>query len=94
VTAAVLPHRYAMAPVGQLHPHPENANTADVAAITESIEGVGFWGVVLVHEATGNILAGEHRWRAAQAAGIPELPVIVIDCDDDTARDILLGDNE
>ena len=59
-----------------------------------SIEGVGFYGVVLVHEATRHILAGEHRWRAAQAAGLPELPAVVIDCDEDTARAILLGDNE
>jgi ParB-like nuclease domain len=94
VTATVLPHRYEMVSVASLVPHPDNANQGDVAGIAESIEGVGFWGAVLVHEATGRILAGEHRWRAAQAAGLGELPAIVITCDEDTARAILLGDNE
>lgn len=94
MTATVLPHRYAMVPTASLVPSPDNPNHGDVDGITESIEGVGFYGVVLVHEATGRILAGEHRWRAAQAAGLPELPAVVIDCDEDTARAIMLGDNE
>jgi ParB-like chromosome segregation protein Spo0J len=94
MTAAVLPHRYAMTPVGEIRPHPENPNRGDVDAIADSIEGIGFYGVVVVHEATGNILIGSHRWAAAQTTGLAELPSIVVDCDEDTARRIMLGDNE
>lgn len=92
--AVVLPHRYAMVRVDQIQPHPDNPNVGDVDAIGESIESIGFYGVVLVHEPTGNILAGEHRWRAAQLVGLAELPAILIDCDEDTARRIMVGDNE
>lgn len=94
MTAVVLPHRYAMMRVDQIQPHPENPNVGDVDAIAESIDEIGFYGVVLVHESTGDILAGSHRWAAAQVDGLGELPAIVIDCDADTARRIMLGDNE
>jgi hypothetical protein len=92
--ARVLPHRYELMPVDKLTPHPDNANIGDVVGIAGSIQAVGFWGVVLVHEATGHILAGEHRWRAAVKSGLADVPSIVIDCDEETARDILVGDNE
>lgn len=91
--AEVLPHRYAMMPVGDLTPHPENPNVSDPKAISASIEALGFYGAVLVHQQTGHILAGEHRWRAAQLRGLTELPALVIDCDEDTARRIMVGDN-
>src|SRR5215472_2045487 len=90
---AVLPHRYAMMPVVALSPHPANPTLGDTNAIADSIEALGFYGVVLVHEATGHILAGEHRWRAATLKGLPEVPAIVVDCDDRTAEKILTGDN-
>lgn len=91
--AAVIPHRYEQRSVADLRPHPDNPNVGDPAAIGESIESIGFFGVVLVQQSTGRILAGEHRWHAAQAHGIRDLPVIAVDCDDDTARKILLADN-
>lgn len=94
MTARVLPHRYAMVPVAEIQPRADNPNVGDVDAIGDSIDAIGFYGVVLVHEQTGDILAGEHRWRAAQAVGLAELPAIVVDCDDETARRIMVGDNE
>jgi len=75
-------------------PHSENPNRGDADAIAESIEANGFFGAILVHEATGRILAGEHRWRAARAAGLTELPALLLDCDDATARRVLLADNQ
>lgn len=83
-----------MLPAGQLHPHPDNPNRGDVDAIGQSIEATGFWGACIVQASTMTILAGEHRWRAAQAhvAG-DQVPCIVVDVDDDTARRILLADN-
>jgi ParB-like chromosome segregation protein Spo0J len=91
--AEVLPHRYAMVATADVHPHPRNARLGDVDAIAESIEALGFFGVIVVHEQTGDILIGSHRYLAAQQSGIAELPALLVDCDDATARRIMLADN-
>ncbi|MBY5338047.1 ParB/RepB/Spo0J family partition protein [Rhizobium leguminosarum] len=39
------------------------------------------------------IIAGERRWRAAQLAGLVEIPVIVRDVDDKTALEIAIVEN-
>ena len=39
------------------------------------------------------IIAGERRWRAAQLAGLSEIPVIVRDVDDRTALEIAIVEN-
>src|SRR5215471_21282562 len=91
---AIIPHRYAVVPVASVRPHPANANQGDVEAIGESLDSLGFYGVILVHEQTGHILAGEHRWRAATARGMPDLPAVIITCSEDAARRIMAGDNQ
>ena len=94
MNARVVPQRYQVLPAAKLHPHPDNPNRGDVAAIGESIDATGFWGAVLVQQSSMTILAGEHRWRAAQAEGrLAKVPCIVIDVDDEAARRILLADN-
>lgn len=81
-------------PIADLEPHPDNPRRGDVEAIGESIDAHGFYGAVLVQESRGRIIAGEHRWRAAQAKGMTKLPVVLIDCDDDEAKRIMLADNK
>lgn len=39
------------------------------------------------------IIAGERRWRAAQLAGLIEIPVIIRDVDDKTALEIAIVEN-
>lgn len=39
------------------------------------------------------IIAGERRWRAAQLAGLVEIPVIIRDVDDKTALEIAIVEN-
>lgn len=85
-------------PLGDLRPHPKNPNQGDVGAIVESIETVGFYGVVIAQKPNGKrqngrILAGEHRWRAAKEEGADTIPVCWVDVDDTDADRILLGDN-
>jgi len=79
--------------IGNIEPHPANPNDGDVAAIAESIRQNGFYGRVVVRNSTGKILAGEHRWRAAQEVGLAEIPIERVECDDETAMRILLADN-
>ncbi|ACM38187.1 MULTISPECIES: ParB/RepB/Spo0J family partition protein [Rhizobium/Agrobacterium group] len=51
--------------------------------------------VVVRTIATGRyeIIAGERRWRAAQLAGLVEIPVIVRDVDDRTALELAIVEN-
>lgn len=74
--------------------HPDNPKVGDVDAIDESMDENGWYGAVTVQESTGFIVAGNHRWRTAIARGAEEVPVIWLDCDDETALKILLGDNK
>jgi|APHM01.1.fsa_nt_gi Predicted transcriptional regulators len=79
--------------IDSIQPHPANPNDGDVASIAESIRQNGFYGRIVVRDSTGQILAGEHRWRAAQEVGLAEVPIERVECDDDTAMRILLADN-
>jgi DNA modification methylase len=81
------------APIDALRPHPRNPRQGDIGAIHQSIEANGFYGTVIAQRSTGFILAGNHRWRAAQQDGADSIPVTWVDVDDDHALRILLADN-
>lgn len=82
-----------MAATDELVPHPDNPRQGDVTAIAASISAHGFYGALVVQQSTGHVLAGNHRLLAAQQLGLEEVPVVWVDCDDATARRILLVDN-
>jgi len=61
-------------------------NDAGMEELTESIRQQGIVQPVVVTPAEGDnytIVAGERRWRAAQRAGMEEVPVIVKEVEDD-----------
>ncbi|BBK34706.1 ParB family chromosome partitioning protein [Stella humosa] len=67
-----------------------------MAALVESIREKGILQPILVrrHGEDGwEIVAGERRWRAAQAAGIHAVPVLIQDMDDRAALEIALVEN-
>lgn len=80
-------------PLSSIHEHPDNPRRGDDEAVAESVEVNGFFGAVLVHRATGDVLAGNTRYRVLTAAGADSVPGFWIDCDAATARRILLADN-
>jgi len=84
---------YELVPLESVQPHPDNPRQGDVGAISESVKVHGFYGALVVQKSTGHILAGNHRWKAAKAAGLTELPVTYVDVDDEKARRILVADN-
>lgn len=84
----------AAVPVDSVTPHPDNVNAGDVEFIAGSIDEHGFFGAVMVQRSSRRIIWGEHRWRAAVARGARTLPMFLADVDDDTARRIMLIDNE
>ncbi len=79
--------------IDALRPHPRNPNHGNVEAIADSIRANGFFGAVIAQASTRTILVGEHRWRAAEQAGLTEIPVFLVDVDDRAALKILLADN-
>ncbi|MBT6825756.1 MAG: ParB N-terminal domain-containing protein, partial [Rhodospirillales bacterium] len=82
-----------MVAAGKLACHPDNPRRGDVESIRESISANGFYGALVVQRSTGHILAGNHRFMAAQAEGLEKFPVIYVDVDDDEAKYILVVDN-
>jgi ParB family chromosome partitioning protein len=73
-----------LAPIEQVHPNREQPRTrfddAALAELAASIEGVGVLEPILVRTRSQGgyeIIAGERRWRAAQRAGLREVPVFV-----------------
>lgn len=88
-------------PVDRITPTPFNRRVfredADFRALVESIRGLGVLEPILVRT-TGDdgyeLLAGERRWRAAQAAGLTEIPALVrADLSDAEARVITTTEN-
>ena len=72
------------------HMEPEALN-----ALADSIRAQGIVQPILVREVTGGfeIIAGERRWRAAQIAGLSEVPVIVRNIPDQAAMAVALIEN-
>ncbi len=69
---------------------------AGLAALAESIRTQGVMQPVLVRPVAGGrheIIAGERRWRAAQAAGLKEIPALVREVSDEAALAMALIEN-
>jgi len=81
-------------PLGQLTEHPANPNDGDAGAVCESLDAHGFYGAVLVQEATGIVFAGNTRLRSARSKGMAGIPGFWCDVDDDTRDRILSVDNQ
>ena len=73
-------------------------DAASLDALTESVRQKGILQPILVRRNPADpdgyeILAGERRWRAAQAAQLHEVPVILREMDDRAALEIALIEN-
>lgn len=67
-----------------------------LAALAESIATTGLIQPVVVREVGGGdyeLIAGERRWRAAQAAGLTEVPAVVRDADERQRLEVGLVEN-
>lgn len=80
-------------PISDLTAHPANPRQGDIVALQESMNEHSFYGAIVVQSSTNRIIAGNHRWLAAQRLGYETVPVLFVDVDDDEARRILLVDN-
>lgn len=86
-------------PIGQIQPNPEQPRVeiGDLTDLTASIKEKGVLEPLLVkpNKQTGTwmIIAGERRWRAANQAGLKEVPCIELDIDDKAIAEIALIEN-
>jgi ParB family transcriptional regulator, chromosome partitioning protein len=94
------PERTYEVPVGSLEPNPFQPRVAmDAARLEElaaSIRESGMVQPILVRRAgveRYQIIAGERRWRAAQALGLAAVPVVVRDVADDRLLELALVEN-
>lgn len=87
-------------PIEHLTPNPDQPrrdfDPAALMELTHSIERDGIIQPIIVRKAAANeyqIIAGERRWRAAKAAGLQEVPVIVRSADDQQVLELALVEN-
>ena len=89
-------------PVAFLRPNPRNPRKAfaatDLDDLTASIREKGVVQPILVRPVEGaddsyEIVAGERRWRAAQKAGLHEVPVVVRELSDKEALELAIVEN-
>ncbi len=92
-------HKYFVCPVEELKPHHQQPRkTFNDAKMAELVASIREKGVIqpLVVRHTGDhyqIIAGERRWRAAQKAGLKEVPVVIQDVSEDWALEMALIEN-
>jgi len=92
-------HKYFVCPIEELKPHHQQPRkTFNDAKMAELVASIREKGVIqpLVVRFTGEhyqIIAGERRWRAAQKAGLKEVPVVIQDVSEDWALEMALIEN-
>lgn len=93
--------RFAEIPVTDIHPNRKQPRSVfdedDMAELVHSVREIGVLQPIVVRTSTESgsepyeLVMGERRWRAVQAAGLATIPAIIRDTtDDDLLRDALL----
>jgi ParB family chromosome partitioning protein len=84
-------------PIDQLDPNPNQPRQVmgDLSELVASIAEKGIIEPIIVRRRQDRfqIVAGERRYQAAVQAGLPEVPVIIRDIDDDEVTEIALIEN-
>ncbi len=90
------------APIEFLRPNPKNPRKSfseeDLSELTDSVRERGVIQPILVRAVPRisdayEIVAGERRWRAAQRAGLHEVPIIILEVNDREALEIAIVEN-
>ena len=87
-------------PIGSIQPNPEQPREDfDAARLEELAQSIRVHGIIqpitVTHSKHGTylIIAGERRWRAAQMAGLTEIPVYVRETEPDRVLELALIEN-
>jgi len=90
------------APVEFLRPNPRNPRRdfpeADLDDLAASLREKGIIQPIVVRPVRGSadkfeIIAGERRWRAAQRAGLHDVPIVAVDVTEDEALQLAIIEN-
>ena len=90
------------APIENLKPNPRNPRRAftetELNELADSIRERGIIQPIVVRQVRGKddafeIIAGERRWRAAQRAGLHEVPIAVVEATDAQALEFAIIEN-
>jgi len=94
------PRKPRRAPIESLKANPRNPRRtfaeADLAELSESIKERGIIQPIVVREAgdgSYEIIAGERRWRAAQRAGLHDVPIAIVDATDVQSLEFAIIEN-
>jgi ParB family chromosome partitioning protein len=85
--------------VAEIYPNPrqprKNFDDFTLEQLAGSIKTDGIVQPVLLRKVDGRyeLVAGERRWRAAQKAGLPSIPAIILSVDDAKSMEIALVEN-
>ncbi|MCB5174729.1 MULTISPECIES: ParB/RepB/Spo0J family partition protein [Microvirga] len=89
-------------PVEFLRPNPRNPRKvfedSELKELSQSIKDRGIIQPIVVRPLANTpdayeIVAGERRWRAAQVAGLHEVPVVIVEIDDKTSLEYAILEN-
>jgi ParB family transcriptional regulator, chromosome partitioning protein len=90
------------APIEFLRPNPQNPRTqfleTELEELTASIRERGILQPIIVRQVPHvidafEIIAGERRWRAAQRAGLHDVPVLLVEADDRQSLEFAIIEN-
>lgn len=88
------------APIELIRPNPRNPRKSfqehDLENLTNSVREKGVIQPLIVRRAGGEgfeIIAGERRWRAAQRAGLHEIPIVVVEATDQESLEFAIIEN-
>ena len=94
------PRRPRRAPIESLKANPRNPRRTfrdeELAELADSIKERGIIQPIVVREAgdgSYEIIAGERRWRAAQRAGLHEVPIAIVDATDVQSLEFAIIEN-
>lgn len=86
-------------PLNRIHPCPfqprKEFSEESLRELADSIREQGIVQPLIVRAKADQfeLIAGERRWRAAQIAGLPDVPVLIRDADDRTVLELALIEN-
>lgn len=87
------------APIDKVHPNPDQPRSHfkrdELEELADSIKQNGLLQPILVRQKSDGyqIIAGERRWQASRLAGLAEVPINVLDADDDKVIELAMIEN-